>query len=177
MLIPLLGVGGSIISETGRVYLLDTGYQIVRRNNGTFHIPPSFKSYSRKYVKNTRSSVQRDLAEGRIAQEFLHSHEVVTQLANSLCLSNKELRQMKHWLFKSFPDTASQYLFPEPGKLLEPVGEALLLHACKPISNYVIFWNQTYNGSCYPNFPVVSPDLPKVYYLELNQRRLVAQGH
>ena len=84
---------------------------------------------------------------------------------------------MQRWLFKAFPDTASQYLFPEPGKLLEPIGEALLLHACKPVHKYVIFWNQTYNGSCYPNFPVTSPDLTKVYFLELNQRRLVSQGH
>ena len=94
---------------------------------------PTFQNYSERYVTKTRSNVQRDLGEGRIVQQFIHEHEVTTQLANSLCWANKELRQLQRWLLISFPDTASEYLFPEPGKLLEPVGEALLLHACQPI--------------------------------------------
>ena len=178
-LVPSLGIGGTIVSETASAsaYLLDTGFQIIRKNKGTSHIPQSFYNYSRQYVTHTKSNTQRDLGRGRIAQQFIHEHEIVTQLAHSLCLANKELRQFQRWILNSFADTASEYLFPEPGKLVEPLGEGLLLHSCQTIHKYNIFWNQTYNDTCYTTFPVISPSLTKLYFLELNKRRLVSQGH
>ena len=178
-LIPALGIGGTTIKETGTppAYLLDTGYQVIQKNKGTFHVPLSFTNYSQQYVKHTKSNTQRDLGQGRVAQQFIHEHEIVTQLAHSLCLANKELRQLQRWILNSFADTASEYLFPEPGKLVETLGEGLLLHSCQTIQTYTIFWNQTFNNTCYTTFPVTSPDLPKLYFLELNKRRLVAQGH
>ena len=63
-----------------------------------------------------------------------------------------------------FPDSASDYLYPKPGHLIEPIGEALLLHECRKIIDYEIFWNRTFNGSCYESFPVLSPNLTTVHY-------------
>ena len=38
-LVPNLGIGGSSIEEDENAYLLDTGYQIIKKNKGTYHVP------------------------------------------------------------------------------------------------------------------------------------------
>ena len=75
------------------------------------------------------------------------------------------------------PDVAAEFIFPEPGKLVTEVGDGLLLHSCQPIHTYHIYWNQTYNNTCYTTFPVTSIKLDTVRFLELSTRRLVKQGH
>ena len=77
-LIPNLGIGGSSIEEDENAYLLDTGYQIIKKNKGTYHVPKAFANYSEQYVKSTKSDVQRDLGEGQLANEFMHEYEVAT---------------------------------------------------------------------------------------------------
>ena len=44
-LIPNLGIGGSSIEEDENAYLLDTGYQIIKKNKGTYHVPKGFANY------------------------------------------------------------------------------------------------------------------------------------
>ena len=118
----------------------------------------------------------RDLAEGKIARRFMHEFEVVTHLARTTCTLNKEIRQLQRWLLSALPDTASQYLFPEPGKLVTAAVEGLLVQDCKKIHHYVVHWNRTHNGKCYNTFPVTSPDLTSTHFLELRQRRLSSIG-
>ena len=172
VLVPLLGIGGSVLYKEGKSLLLETGYQIIKQTKSSSHNPPSFLNFSIKYVKKTHSNYQRDLAEGQITAQFLHEHEIATQLSTSLCRANKELAQLRRWLLLNFPETSASYLYPEPGYILEPMGEGLLLHACERISKYNIFWNGTYNGTCFSTFPVTSDQLSGIYFLELNKRRL-----
>ena len=83
-----------------------------------------------------------------------------------------EIRQLKRWLLLNFPDTAASYLYPEPGYILQPVGEALLVQACEKIEDYVIHFNNTFNNTCYTALPVTSTRFTGVYFLELNTRRI-----
>ena len=84
-LILQLGVGGSLILRTRNAHLLDTGYKLVTKLNGTYHAPPSFITASRSYTAKTRSNAQRDLGEGRLTQQLFHEHEIISQLASTLC--------------------------------------------------------------------------------------------
>jgi len=171
-----LGIGGSIIYSAKTNYLLDTGYKIYRQvlTNGT---QKKFDSFSKGYVTKNHFEVENELAEGKIINDILHSTETLLHLSHTMCTTNKEIRQLQRWLLTSFPDTAAEYLFPDLGKLVEAVGDALLVHKCQSIFQYQIVWNQTVNGSCYAQYPVLVPDTPYPYFLDLPKRRLHKQGH
>ena len=67
---------------------------------------------------------------------------------------------------------ADQYLFPQPGRKVPRIGEAVLLHKCKPITDYHVHWNQSHNGTCYSAFPVTSTSFTGIQFLELGRRNI-----
>lgn len=176
-LIPHLGIGGSLLVEMRNSYLLDTGYKLITKFNGSYHSPPHFDNVSASYVTKTKSNIQRDIAQGRLAVELIHDHEVIAQLASTQCETAKETRQLQRWLLASFPNEAAEYLFPGKGKLVESVGDALLIHSCTPVYNYKVFWDKKLNGTCYSSFPTFKADSKRLYFLDLSKRRLYSQGH
>ena len=114
-LVPNLGIGGSSIQEDDNAYLLDIGYQIIKKGKGSFHVPKAFANYSKQYVESTKSNAQRDLGEGQLANEFIHEYEVVKLLASHNCRVSQEVRQLQRWLLGEMPDTAGQYLYKKGG--------------------------------------------------------------
>ena len=154
----------------------DTGYVIVKPN-ATHTFNTRFWNISRNYVKQTTSSVQRDLAEGQISIALIHEADTLSIIAAQNCHANKELRRIQRWMLSFFPDTAAPYLFPKNGYLTQPVGEGLLVHACTAVLDYKIFWNKKYNNTCYHNFPVAITSSNKLYFLEPSTKRLVSRGH
>ena len=74
------------------------------------------------------------------------------------------------------PDTAGQYLYKKRGYVVTLLGEALRLQQCQAIKSYQIYWNQTYNGTCYHSFPVTTKKLVGLRFLDFHQRRLVRDG-
>ena len=90
-----------------------------------------------------QSNAQRVLWEGKIAEALLTEAELIGHLAASLCNSNSQIRHRQRWLLSAFPI-----------KLVEQQGEAFLIHACKPVHGYEVFWNQSYGNSCYHTFPI-----------------------
>ena len=137
-LIPNLGIGGSSIDEDDNAYLLDTGYQIIKKNEGTYHVPKAFANYSEQYVKSTKSNVQRDLGEGQLANELIHEYEVAKLLASHNCRVSQEVRQLQRWLLGEMPDTAGQYLYKKRGYVVTLLGEALRLQQCQAVKSYEI---------------------------------------
>ena len=131
------------------------------------HTPLTFKYYSDYYVTHTKSNAQRDLAEGKIARRFMHDYEMVSQLAKTTCVLNMEIRQLQRWILDALPDTASQYLFPSPGKLVTTAGEGLLVHECAKVRKYSIHWNMSRGDKCFTSFPVTSAELNTTHFLEL----------
>ena len=65
-LIPNLAIGGTVVSETKNAYLLDTGYQVIRRNNGTFHVPLAFQNYSDNTLKTLSQTPNGILRKGKL---------------------------------------------------------------------------------------------------------------
>ena len=71
-LIPALGIGGSSIKEDGNAYLLNSGYDVIKKDKGMYQIPEAFANYSKRYVPSTKSNTQRDLGGEQLAAEFYH---------------------------------------------------------------------------------------------------------
>ena len=176
ILIPLLGIAGAVTEEEGNAALLETGYQIIKTQNGTWHTPPKFENISREYVTQTVSNVQREISDAHITINFMHQHEITTQLASLICETNKELVRIQKWILSSFPDTSSEYIFPKPGRMVSQVGDGILIHKCEPIWKFTIHWNISYQGKCYTKFPVTSPYMDQIRFLELSRRRIVRTG-
>ena len=166
-LVPNLGIGGAAIRKDHGGILLDTGYIIWNTTKGELHPPRSFMNYSKAYVKATRSNVQRDLGEGQLAGQLLQEYETLKLLAAHNCRLNKEVLQMQRWMLTAMTDTSDQYLFHQPGRKVTRIGEAFLLHRCKPITDYQVHWNQSHNGTCYSAFPVTSTSFQGIQFLEL----------
>ena len=61
---------------------------------------------------------------------------------------------------------------PVSGHVVRPNGDAYLLSQCFNVTNYSIFWNRTYNNTCYSHFPVYLPSEQQIKYLSLTERRL-----
>ena len=58
-------------------------------------------------------------------------------------------------------DTASDYLYDEPGRKVMVLGEAFQLRRCQPIMDYQIHWDQAYNGNLSSNQPFIYwPQVP-----------------
>ena len=183
VLISRLGIGGGVIRKTGELTLLDNGY-ILRRiisKKTSSTVPPDsdtakFMNHSKAYVSQTTSNVQRDLSEGRIASEVIKENRMLTHMASILCNTNHKVHEIQRLLLKEFPDIDHSALFGQ-GKMVEMAGDAMLVHSCQKIESYEIFWNQTWNGSCYHLLPVVSNAVLPIGFLELATRRVVRKSH
>jgi hypothetical protein len=125
ILVPNLAIGGTIVTETKYTYLLDVGYQIIRKNNGTYHTPLAFQNYSDYYVSNTKSNAQRDVAEGKIARRFMHDFEVATHMVRTTCIMNQEIRQLQRCT-KVYIECPTRHGFPVPLSRTRKIG-----HHCR----------------------------------------------
>ena len=104
-LVPNLGIGGAAIKKDHGGALLDTGCIIWNTSESELHPPRSFMNYSRAYVKATKSNVQRDLGDGRLAGQLLQEYETLKLLAAHNCRLNKEALQMQRWMLTAMTDT------------------------------------------------------------------------
>ena len=82
-------------------------------------------------------------------------------------------------VMNTFPELASQLLFPGGGTYVTGRGDALLIQSCAVITDYQVFWNQSLDNLCYKLFPVqlnTSGSL-QMRFLELSTRRLLNNSH
>ena len=121
----------------------------------------------------TKSNTQRDLAQGSFTANIIQEHEIVSHMAKSMCQNNADIRQLQRWILNVFPDLAGSYLFPGGNHVIESVGSAFIVHECQQIFKYEISWNYSSLNTCYKEFPVVSPDLPKLYFLECQRKPII----
>ena len=101
VLIPSIGIGGSIINNTPNKWLLDIGYivevQGIREDkilNKTSR--NRFFKFSKEYVTNTKSIIQRELGQGQIYNELLLENQIISSLAAMNCRTNKQIHRLKN---------------------------------------------------------------------------------
>ena len=93
-------------------------------------------------------------------------------LAGALCRVQMELKKLQLLNVHSFTDSAESILFENKDRVLIRKGDAFLSGKCRAITEYKVYWNQTYEGDCFSLFPVRT-DKGKVKFLELPTRRLI----
>ena len=171
-----LGIGGSIIKKDNKLLLLDNAYVLKIIDNGTtMRNVSQFSTFARNFAKSTKASVQRELMEGQIAEEFMRESEMVTTLAALLCRINADVHRLQLLNLHSFPDTVGEMLYEEKGMTITPRGDAYMVRQCKKIGTYHVLWNQRLNNTCYQLFPVRLPN-NKTKFLELSSRRLMSSS-
>ena len=161
--------------------LLDNGY-LVRKVN---HTEPTnnnrttkFMEKAKSYVKKTRSNLQRDLGQGRIANEFLYESELIKTLAAMNCENARQLRRLQRLILTALPDIANSYLFPKNrGLSAQSVGDALLVGECMRIRSFNVSWDHKYQNVCYHLFPLHKALDNRTYFLELHTRRVFKHSH
>ena len=174
-LVGKMGIGGSVIRETGDLILLDNSYmlKILRHSNSTgrSNATSLFLEYSRKFAKSTKSNVQRDLMEGRLVKQLARENENIVSMAAILCENQRKIHQLQIMNMHSYPDTVGEIVYQEKGILVMPMGDALLVKKCMVVLGFKIAWDQKINDTCYLLYPVrlVSGDWK---FLELSTRRI-----
>ena len=183
IVIPTLSIGGSIIRETENTWLLDVGYLVIKmKKDSTFptnkSISDKFLKFSKDYVMNTKSNVQRELGEASLTNEMIWENKMISSLATMNCQTNQQLHLLQILILKHFPDVSGNFIFPHRHDVtVQTSGDALLLHSCRPIKHYNISWTQQVNITCYHLFPVQSKLFEGTKFLELTNRRIVATSH
>ena len=169
ILVPALGIGGSIVTKTRYTLYLDAGYRI---RNTTKHATGRLITVADKMFAGERLSAREDVSEGRFINQMLKTTDILMQLQHSLCKENQRFQSLQTWIMKSFPETSHDFLFSEEGKFAEQIGDAILVHKCQQILHYDVIWNQTIGGKCYADYPVILNDTRELQFLQLPGRRL-----
>lgn len=117
VLIPSIGVGGSIIHRTENHWLLDVGYVIKQMTTNKHEINKNildkFYNYSRNYVKTTKSNVQRELAEGQLIRSLILENKLFSSISSLLCRINSKIHNVQRYLLSQFPEISTTYCFPK----------------------------------------------------------------
>ena len=181
ILLKHLGIGGSIIDQISRDFLLDNGYLISKlKHTSTVNANKTaqFLKKAQSYVKNTRSNLQRDLGQGHLANELMYENRLLKTLAAVNCENARQIKRLQKLVLTALPDVTSEYLFPRvKGLSARPVGDAILVGECLQIRDFNVSWDQMLNGSCYHLFPLHKPMDNHTYFLELNTRRILTHSH
>ena len=158
--------------------LLDNTYVIRRKSHDKEDSKQTrkFWNFTKNYAKKTKQSVERELFQGHLGKLLIKENDLITSLASMLCESNRKLRQMHRVLLQGLPDVMENYIHKERGKVLSMLGEAFVVKECQEIRQYLIYWNQEYNGTCY-NLPPVRIQNSTLKFLEIVSRRLTQEAH
>ena len=84
--------------------------------------------------------------------------------------------RIHRWMIQRFPTSSSEWIAPAPGYIISPQGDAYLMSQCHNITQYEVFWNRTYNGTCYAKFPVFMHVTQQVKFLQLTDHRIQAHS-
>ena len=94
----------------------------------------------------------------------------------NICLHRQQMYRIHRWMIQRFPTSSSEWIAPAPGYIISPQGDAYLMSQCHNITQYEVFWNRTYNGTCYAKFPVFMHVTQQVKFLQLTDHRLQAHS-
>jgi len=138
------------------------------------NILASFYNYSRHYITNTKSNIERELGEGYLGNEILLDTQLTRALATMICQSNTQIHNLQKLILLELPDTAGSLLFPkDKGITIKILGDAIVLFQCKKITKYKIIWNRKINGTCYHLFPINIEQTNSTMFFELRSRRIL----
>ena len=118
--------------KDNKLLLLDNAYVLKIIDNGTtVRNVSQFSTFAKNFAKSTKASVQRELMEGQLTEEFMKESELITTLAALLCRINSDVHRLQLLNLHSFPDTVGEMLYAEKGMTITPRGDAYMVRQCK----------------------------------------------
>ena len=194
ILVPSLSISGTIVStrEHSAVLIIDSGYVLVRlawKNctleqvehdiNRLMQVPYIFNRKNAKDVEDCtfqRYLIVTDLLVAHVAALIEHERINMINTWENICRESQQMSRVYKWAIENFPHSSSKWLVQSPGHVVRPNGDAYLLSQCFNVTNYSVFWNRTYNNTCYAKFPVYVISQQQIKILSLTERRLQSRA-
>ena len=123
------------------------------------------------YVTSTISSTQRDILASNLVQSIYQQSSLLTLMGSVMCENSKNMNKLHAFLLSTFPDAASEYLYPSNGYKIQAAGDGFLLRKCSVVRDYKIIWSREFNGSCYATLPILL-STGKLSFLHLPEREI-----
>ena len=111
-----------------------------------------------------------------MAALIAHERSNIISAWENICLHHQQMYRIDRWMIQRLPTSSSEWIAPAPGYIISQQGDAYLMSQCHNITQYEVFWNRTYNGTCYAKFPVFMPVTHQVKFLQLTDHRLQAHS-
>ena len=111
-----------------------------------------------------------------MAALIAHERSNMISAWENICLHRQQMYRIHCWMIQRFPTSSSEWIAPAPGYIISPQGDAYLMSQCHNITQYEVFWNRTYKGTCYAKFPVFVHVTQQVKFLQLTDHRLQAHS-
>ena len=111
-----------------------------------------------------------------MAALIAHERSNMISAWENICLHRQQMYRIHRWMIQRFPTSSSEWIAPAPGYIISPQGDAYLMSQCHNITQYEVFWNRTYNGTCYAKFPVFMHVTQQVKFLQLTDHRIQAHS-
>ena len=151
LLVPALGIGGTIVEQSQGTYLTDTGY-LIGQNLSTIssHLHDTTVEFTKHNIFSAKNDIERAETIARLAQQSTQ----LLYLAKSMCAINQKIRNMERWILHSQVDSAQSLMYDGFDKYLSFAGDAIRTYRCSPVTQYKVHWDRTLNGKCYALFPI-----------------------
>ena len=128
-----------------------------------------------EYTKKARNDVVAPILQAHVIHIIIFQKRRIIQDGERSCVVQSELARIQHFMLKTFPQTAAQYIHSELGHTVHVAGEALEVSKCAAVAHYTILFNRTLNGTCFRHFPVILPG-NEVRFLQVLDKQLVEDG-
>ena len=173
ILIPKLGIGGAIqnTSPDNSYFQLDNGF-LCKFHSTSVDSVRAFTKQAKIFLKSAKPSVHTDLLEAHIAVTLEIQRASMISSWEQLCRQERELDRIRHWMIKNFPDSSAQWIDSSYGHRVEFAGDGILISRCSIVNHYTVFWNRTFNSTCYRDFPVLALHMTSPLFLDFGLRQL-----
>ena len=174
ILVPKATVGGTIVKripEDNLLYL-DSGF-VVTNISASSHVLHDIEK-TQKTLLNYDS--RTTILNVQLVALIAHERSNMISAWENICLHRQQMYRIHRWMIQRFPTSSSEWIAPAPGYIISSQGDAYLMSQCHNITKYEVFWNRTYNGTCYAKFPVFMHVTQQVKFLQLTDHRLQAHS-
>ena len=192
-MIPDLKIGGGIQAEVGNGTLLQLDNMMLlerlqhhrNRRATTDDNTPSYRlehKHKIAIIRFVKEAYQRAKAAKSHQTELASAHLIsvvnlifqhLEVFSHVLCSMSQDIQHLRAWAIRHFPSTAASWLGHARGTIIQPAGDAYIVHNCRKFIHYKVQWTRHVNNTCYDLFPVYIPSLRTYHYLRLADRNLL----
>eukprot|EP00111_Clytia_hemisphaerica_P018265 TCONS_00054014-protein len=114
------------------------------------------------------------MLEAHLSSAIMNQKNLMMREWARICFIQNEMTRVHQWMISTFPTSSARWIHQEAGVTVSLAGDALEVGRCMRVSNYHIFLNRTYNGTCYLDFPIITVREKGISFLRLVDRQIVS---